>query len=1055
MATLSLAVRCDHTQWGEVVAVVGSWCDWNTDKTTLLKTSPTSFPKWTGVVVVPSNSNRVEYKYVIVKDGRVARWESGDNRSLSCPPPNAALAYDDGKFGDGGRNRKRQGAHAASTHVKSPIVSRGIPNARECIRAVPTENGYRLGDDPHAGIAAPTPVDALPAIERLLVRVTAEQKSWRQRLQFVQKILAVPSPDSEPDLIEAHTDSINVEGLAVIAAYLSFLSTGQLPCAEDGAHYRPNHHAGAAQAIESALLSRPSPAYESYVTRRVYTLLPSYSSQFTVSVPLTRIRDIAHRGDIPHDLKQEIKHTLQNKLHRCAGPEDLVTCANILERVERNGGYSRPFVEELRRFYAELQEFFNAKSLDERLEGLENDHGEIRRPVQHLRHLKRMNACPLEQLSSASQLRLAISNSTSMRNGDNAATEQLQKLRLADIELEAYAFPLLSAVAANVEADLAAKAYARLFVSLYSALELAFTNVQLSGVREFEAEAIVAELSALGKLDEDPTKHVSRAKAAIDRAIAFTDHFAGAMARMYGSRIISLAAALGVEARAAAVFGEAEIRANVTFLASRIANAGAAACRHMLNMPPWDPLFIGTAKGCVVYVDHLENVNYGDDKPTIIVARDSTGEEDLPGNVTGVVLGRPLPHLSHLGVRARQAKVVFVCAEDTAVFDSVWRSRYEFGKMTVDSREGLRWEQTEESQISIVDKPNGVPNDDVGRTVTLSELDKEGKLVVPISEATKANSSSKCFSVAQMTKLGKASAGSFTVPKACCITHAAFIGQQKKAGKKYKAVVKKYETASKKGDEVHMKAAAAEARAFIEKNFVLSSGVIGEVQKLLGNSKRVMVRSSANAEDLATMSGAGLYDSLANIKVSNTKELTEAVIRVWGSVWTARAGSSRVTCGVSHQAVSMGVLLQEMVDADLSFVAFSKDPVTGSDVGVYIEVAVGMGETLASGARGTPYRFLVGREKKGRNIRTLALANVSDELSPAKVGGGLQRRPVNYSKQRMTTDAAFREDLASKIADCVLQLEKTFGGPQDVEGAILVRKDCAQVHLVQARPQLL
>jgi hypothetical protein len=30
-------------------------------------------------------------------------------------------------------------------------------------------------------------------------------------------------------------------------------------------------------------------------------------------------RDIAHRNDIPKDLKDEIKHTLQNKLHRSAG----------------------------------------------------------------------------------------------------------------------------------------------------------------------------------------------------------------------------------------------------------------------------------------------------------------------------------------------------------------------------------------------------------------------------------------------------------------------------------------------------------------------------------------------------------------------------------------------------------------------------------------------------------------------------------------------------------------------------------------------------------------
>lgn len=52
--------------------------------------------------------------------------------------------------------------------------------------------------------------------------------------------------------------------------------------------------------------------------------LPSFTEAHTASTPLTRIRDIAHRGDIPHELKQEIKHTIQNKLHRNAGPEDLV-----------------------------------------------------------------------------------------------------------------------------------------------------------------------------------------------------------------------------------------------------------------------------------------------------------------------------------------------------------------------------------------------------------------------------------------------------------------------------------------------------------------------------------------------------------------------------------------------------------------------------------------------------------------------------------------------------------------------------------------------------------
>jgi phosphoglucan,water dikinase len=44
------------------------------------------------------------------------------------------------------------------------------------------------------------------------------------------------------------------------------------------------------------------------------------------------------RNDIPQDLKREIKHTIQNKLHRNAGPEDLVATETMLGRITANPG---------------------------------------------------------------------------------------------------------------------------------------------------------------------------------------------------------------------------------------------------------------------------------------------------------------------------------------------------------------------------------------------------------------------------------------------------------------------------------------------------------------------------------------------------------------------------------------------------------------------------------------------------------------------------------------------------------------------------------------------
>ena len=61
----------------------------------------------------------------------------------------------------------------------------------------------------------------------------------------------------------------------------------------------------------------------------------------------------------------------QNKLHRNAGPEDLVATEAMLQRITQDGGYSEAFVQEFRVFTAELRDFFNAGSFKDMLAGLE------------------------------------------------------------------------------------------------------------------------------------------------------------------------------------------------------------------------------------------------------------------------------------------------------------------------------------------------------------------------------------------------------------------------------------------------------------------------------------------------------------------------------------------------------------------------------------------------------------------------------------------------------------------------------------------------------------
>lgn len=73
------------------------------------------------------------------------------------------------------------------------------------------------------------------------------------------------------------------------------------------------------------------------------------------------------------------------------------------------------------------------------------------------------------------------------------------------------------------------------------------------------------------------------------------------------------------------------------------------------------------------------------------------------------------------------------------------------------------------------------------------------------------------------------------------------------------------------------------------------------------------VRSSATAEDLPFASFAGQQDTFLNVVGADA--VLAAVRQCWASLWTDRAVSYRATHGISPAAVSLAVVVQQMVDA--------------------------------------------------------------------------------------------------------------------------------------------
>lgn len=226
-----------------------------------------------------------------------------------------------------------------------------------------------------------------------------------------------------------------------------------------------------------------------------------------------------------------------------------------------------------------------------------------------------------------------------------------------------------------------------------------------------------------------------------------------------------------------------------------------------------------------------------------------------------------------------------------------------------------------------------------------------------------------------------------------------------------------------------------------------------DIVKVLGtifpSNARLIVRSSANVEDLAGMSAAGLYDSIPNVNLSSPIIFGDAVSRVWASLYTRRAVLSRRAAGVPQKEAMMAILVQEMLSPELSFVLHTLSPTDQDHHSVEAEIASGLGETLASGTRGTPWRLSSG--KFDGSVRTLAFANFSEEmvLGDGPANGEVVRLTVDYSKKPLTVDPIFRQQLGQRLGAVGFFLERKFGCPQDVEGC-MVGKD---IYIVQTRPQ--
>ena len=244
-------------------------------------------------------------------------------------------------------------------------------------------------------------------------------------------------------------------------------------------------------------------------------------------------------------------------------------------------------------------------------------------------------------------------------------------------------------------------------------------------------------------------------------------------------------------------------------------------------------------------------------------------------------------------------------------------------------------------------------------------------------------------------------------------------------------------------DPAQLEQAAGKIRKLILNGKIpdeVAQKTISAYKKLSGFMKNslVAVRSSATAEDMAGTSFAGQQETFLDIK--GEANLLNAVRGCWASLFLGRSIYYRVENKIPHEKVKISVVIQKMVQSEVSGVMFSIDPVKNDKDRIIIESVWGLGEMIVQGSV-VPDTYVVQKDtfailSKEISDQSIRLVKVKNKTKEVEV-------PKRLKDKQKITD---KEIVAlAKFSD---KLQKHYYFPQDTEWAL----EGGKLYIVQTRP---
>ncbi len=836
------------------------------------------------------------------------------------------------------------------------------------------------------------------------------------------------------------------DGLALIYVYLRFSAIRQLTW-QRNYNTKPRELAHAQDRLTQKLaeIYRSEPA-----TRPLARLILATVGRGGEGQQIRdEILNIMHR----HHIKEVSGHFLEEwhqKLHNNTTPDDVVICQAYLEFLRSNGNRQA--------FYQALEAGGVTR---ERLESFERP---IRSQPDFVPHLKDAllhdfgNFLRILKAShSGTDLETAINAARSLVDGEtqgllqsvwenrNAAAERildlvrqitnarkrlsgaldrssgLRELLYLDLALEQL---LRAAIERSIHLSLSGDQLVELVESVLANLIVSYDQPELVACsRQW------ARLQSMPRFGETWALH---AKSVLDRASRALSAWMDRFYRLLQPKAELLGQGFRAEPWTITLFSEEVVRgSSLGFVLSVLLRHLDPVLRGAARIGNWQIISRGHGEGLVEAVEALGSVQGKRfDGSRVVIAERVSGDEEIPEGITAVIAPDVVDIVSHVAVRARNGGVLFATCHDADLFQKLksLRGRY------------VRLDVTASGDVVAVEESPKAPSQKAAAARPISVSPRSfRRYAIAFSEFDQVTVGSKAL---QQRRLRDCLPKGIRQPASAAIPFGVF--EKVLSLEANREVAARYRELAQRTSERGMDTLDALRKT------VLS---LKAPDELKGALKQAMAASGL------------AWPSDWEMAWTRVKE-------VWASKWNERAVLSRQRVGLLHESLFMSVLVQQVVPADYAFVIHTVDPSSGNPDELFAELVLGLGETLVGNYPGRALSFRCNKKTGQQTILSFPSKSVglygeglilrsdsNGEDLPGYAGAGLydsvllqppREVELDYTQEPVIWDESFRQNLLAGIARIGLEIERTLGSAQDIEGAI-TGKD---YYVVQTRPQV-